>query len=422
MRITTGPKRYLGICCSVGCHCAVMLDASVQAAAVIVPTAPSGFTMLPGAPDGVSGSSAGSGAGVGGKILDGFSVVTSLSGTYDSNVSRSPGLPLAPVQDDFILTLGGRVDYLSKSSGFTFGGGYRGNYNEYFSQSAFSGYNQGGGVVANYEGGKFSATFTGGVAVERGSNQNYSSAFVKQTSYTSALTGRYRISPKTSLQGDIGENYSTVSGGNFSNTQSFNLGAAALWKYSPLTELGLGLRYTYVSGSAQTGRTSIGPTLTVNYKLSSKVALNSRVGMDFASYQNGGTADPTVSAAVGLNYEASKLWGMNFSLFRDTQADPSQAGAFNEVTSLRLGYRRKVQRATLNLGTGYTLNRSQLPANVSGGGGVDRSFFNVDSALGMAVLSNTCYASVFFRYGDQSGSATESWNSFQVGFGISRGF
>ena len=420
MRIRTGTKRYLEIfCCG---HCAVLLQASVHAAAVIVPTAPSGFTMNPGAPDGIAGSTVGSVGGLGEKILDGFSLVTSLSGTYDSNVSKSPGLPLAPIQDDFILTLGGRVDYLSKSSDFTFGGGYRGSYNEYFSQSVFSGYNQGGGVVANYEGGRFSATFTGGISIEKGSNQNYSSAFVKQTSYTAGLNARYRISPKTSLQGDIGENYSTASGGNFNDTQSFNLGVSALWKYSPLTELGPGLRYTYVSGSSQTGRTSIGPTVTVNYKLSSKVSLNSRVGMDFASYQDGGMADPTVSGAIGLNYEASKLWGMNFSLFRDTQADPSQAGAFNEVTSLRLGYRRKVQRATLNLGAGYTLNRTELPANVPGGAGVDRSFLTVDGSLGMAVLSNTCFANVFFRYGDQSGNTTDSWDSFQVGFGISRGF
>ena len=422
MKNRAGPKRYLGICCSVGCHCAMMLHAPVQAAAVIVPTAPSGFSMLPGAPDGVSGSSAGSGAGLGGKILDGFSVVTSLSGTYDSNVSRSPGLPLAPILDDFILTLGGRVDYLSKSSGLTFGGGYRGSYNEYFSQSAFSGYNQGGGVVANYEGGKFSATFTGGVSLDRGSNQNYSSAFVTQTSYTTNLTARYRISPKTSLQGDMSQSYTTASGVAYSDTQNFAVGTSTLWKYSPLTEFGPGLRYTYISGSSQTGRTSIGPTLTVNYKLSSKVALNSRVGMDFASYQDGGTADPTFSAAIGLNYEASKLWGMNFSLYRDTQADPSLAGAFTEVTSLRVGYHRKVRRAILNLGVGYDANQSQRPANGSGGAANDRNFFTTDGSLGMAIFSNTCYGSLFFRYGDQSASATDTWNSFQAGFGISRGF
>jgi len=372
--------------------------------------------MLPGAPDTPPT------ADLGEKFLDGFTLATSLSGTYDSNVSRSPGPPAAPVQDDFILTLGGRVDYLSKSSGWTFGGGYRGSYNEYFSQAEFSGYNQGAGILANYDGGKVSASLTAGVSLDRGSNQNYASAFVTQTSYTTHLTARYRISPKTSLQGDMSQSYTTASGGDFSDTQNFAVGASALWKYSPLTEFGPGLRYTYISGSSQTGRTSIGPTLTVNYKLSSKVAVNSRVGMDFASYQDGGTADPTFSAAIGMNYEASKLWGMNLSLYRDTQADPSLAGAFSEVTSLRVGYHRKVRRAILNLGIGYDANRSQRPANGSGGAADDRNFLTTDGSLGMAVLSNTCYASVFFRYGDQSAGATDSWNSFQAGFGISRSF
>lgn len=421
MRIRAGSSQLLGIFCVAGCHGLVLSRASVQAAAVALPTAPSGFSMLPGAPAGASAGS-GSVAALGENILDGFTVTTTLAGTYDSNITQSPGPPLGPIEDDFILSLGGRVDYLSKSSDWTFGGGYRGSYNEYLSNSEFSGYNQGGGVVVNYEGGRFSASFTGGITLDQGSNRNYSSAFVKQTSYTAALNARYRLSPKTSLQGNIGETFTTASGGNFEDTESFDIGASALWKYSPLTELGPGLRYTYRSGSSQTGRTSIGPTLTVNYKLSSKVALNSRVGMDFASYQDGGSADPTFAASIGLNYEASKLWGMNLSLYRDTQADTSLAGAYTEVTSLRLGYHRKVRRATLNLGAGYDMNRSERPSVAGGGAGDDRDFFTVDGSLGMPIFKNTSYGSVYFRYGDQSSSSTDSWDAFQMGFSIGRRF
>lgn len=372
--------------------------------------------MQPGAPE------PGPTTGVGENFLEGFTLATSLSGTYDSNVSRSPGPPVAPIEDDFILSLGGRVDYLSKSPEWTFGGGYRGSYNEYLSQSQYSGYSQGAGVLANYEGGKVSASLTAGVSLDRGTNQNYASAFITQTSYTTGLTASYRLSRKTSLQGNLSQNSTTADDASFNDTQNFTVGASALWKYSPLTEFGPGLRYTYNTGSSQTGRTSIGPTVTVNYKLSTKVALNSRVGVDFASYQDGGTADPTVSAAIGLNYEASKLWGMNFSLFRDTQADVSLAGAFTEVTAVRVGYRRKVRRATLNLGVSYNSNVSQRPASESAIPIDDRNFLSIDGSLGMAVFSNTSYASVFFRYGDQSGSPTETWDSFQVGFGINRSF
>jgi hypothetical protein len=314
------------------------------------------------------------------------------------------------------------VDYLSKSSEWTFGGGYRGGYNEYLSQSKYSGYNQGAGVLANYEGGKVSASLTAGVSLDRGTNQNYASAFITQTNYTTNLTSSYQLSPKTSLQGNFSQSLTTADDVSYSDTQSIAVGASALWKYSPLTEFGPGLRYTFITGSSQTDRTSIGPTVTVNYKLSSKVALNSRVGVDFASYQDGGTADPTMSAAIGLNYEASKLWGMNCSLFRDTQADPSLAGAFTEVTAVRVGYHRKIRRAILNLGVGYNSNVSQRPSNESADPTDDRNFLNIDGSLGMAVLSNTSYASLFFRYGDQSGSPTETWESFQVGFGINRSF
>jgi hypothetical protein len=53
------------------------------------------------------------------------------------------------------------------------------------------------------------------------------------------------------LTGDIGQNYTTASGGNYHNTSSFNVGASALWKYSPLTEFGPGIRYTRAAGSSQ---------------------------------------------------------------------------------------------------------------------------------------------------------------------------
>lgn len=384
---------------------------SIQAAGVVLPTAPSGFSSLP-----VETSPT---QGFGEDLLAGLSISTSLSGTYDSNVTQSPGEPVAPITDDFILSLGGSVNYLSKASDWTFGGNYRGSYNEYFNQSDFNGYNQGAGLVANYDGGRFNAALTGGIDFDQGTNRNYSSAFVERTNYRLGLTARYRMSPKTSLQGNLGQNLSTTGDDDFDDTESFDAGVSALWKYSPLTELGPGIRYTYRSGSSQTGRTSIGPTVNLNYQLSTKVALNSRLGMDFASYDDGSSADPSFSASIGLNYQASKLWGLNFSLYNDTQADPSVPGAFTEVTSMRLGYRRKLRRATLNLGLGLDTNRSENPTS---GVGNDRDYLNIDASLGMPLFSNTSFGSIFLRYADQSSSATDSWDSFQMGLSINRRF
>ncbi len=358
-----------------------------------------------------------------GKRFKGFDFSTNLTGTYNSNVTQASDRPGDPVTGDFILGLGGTVSYLSSARVWTFGGNYSGSYDQYFDNGDFSGFNQSGGLVANYDGGKLSATFNTGLTFGRGGNRNYvSSSFVEQLDINSNLSVRYAYSAKTSVTADAGYSFTTASGGNFNDTSSSNLGFSALWKYSPLTEFGPGIRYTGNYGGGNNDRTTIGPTLTLNYKLSSKVSLNSKIGLDFADYSNGGSADATSSALIGLNYNASSLWGMNLSLYRDARADASVPGAFTEVTSLRLGYNRKIRRATFGLGLGYEVSTTENSSSVIGGGRPDRDYFTFDTSLGMAVFRNTTQASVFYRYSDQSAGAIESFDSSQVGFSLSRGF
>jgi hypothetical protein len=398
---------------------------TVQAAGVILPTEPNGFnTMQPGAPSGLAYSPPddSSGGGWVSDLLDGLSLSTMFSGNYNSNVAANQ-TTTGTAKDDYILGLGCNLNYLSHASTLTFGGNYRGNYNQYFNHKDYSGYSQGGGVVANYDGGKYTVSANAGFDIDKGSNSNYSSSFVQRTSIHSGLTARYLLSPKTSLLGTFGQSSSSASGGNYSDTSSYDLSASGLWKYSALTEFGPGLRYAYRTGSTQTGRTSIGPTINVNYKLAKKVALTSRLGMDFSRYDNGTSADPTFSASIGLNYQASKLWGMNMSYYRDTQADTSLAGGYTQISSLQLGCYRKVRRATLNLGLGYQTNSYDSPGNATGGARPDQNNFNINTSLSMPVFSNTCNASVFLSYRDQrGGSSVNSYDSIQTGFSISRSF
>ncbi|MEO8614617.1 MAG: hypothetical protein ABI600_05705, partial [Luteolibacter sp.] len=313
----------------------------------------------------------------------------------------------------------------SKASQLTFGGNYHGMYNQYFSQTDFSGFNQGAGVTANYEAGRLTLTGQAGIEFNHGANRNYGSALVDQTTYNAGLTARYRLSPKTSLTGNFSDSFSTTTG-DFNETQNVTLGASALWKYSALTEFGPGIRSTYSSQGDGNARTSIGPTLSMNYKLSTKVSMNSQVGMNFASYENGGTADPTVSASIALDYRASKLWGMSFSLYKDTQADSYTAGQYSDITSLRLGYHRKIRRATLSLGLNYDTNTYTVAsANGSAPPPVaapDRNYYSVDGSLGMVILSNTTYAGIFVRYNNQDNGARNSWDGFQSGISINRSF
>ena len=359
----------------------------------------------------------------GGKLLKGFNFSTNLTGTYNSNVTQATGRAGDPVDGDFIIGIGGTVSYLSTARLWTFGGNYSGSYDQYLENEDFSGFNQSAGLVANYNGAKLSASLNTGFSLGRGGNRNFAaSSFVEQISINNNLSARYAYSAKTSITADAGYSFTTASGGNFSDTNSFNLGLAALWKYSPLTEFGPGIRYTANSGGGNNDRTSLGPTLNLNYKLSTKVSLNSRVGLDFTSFSDGGSSDPTTSALIGLNYNASSLWGMNLSLYRDAQADASVANTFTEVTSLRIGYNRKIRRATFDLGVGYEVSTSENPSNVPGGSRPDRDYFTFDTSLGMAIFRNTTQASIFYRYSDQSGGAGDSFDSSQVGFSLSRGF
>jgi hypothetical protein len=400
-----------------------------HAAEAPVSGAPGGFAAdaLPGAPSGFTDSTAGAAAllgGMGGSLLDGLVVGTTFSSSYNSNLSGNQSLANeGAAKDDFILGLGGSLAYLTKATGLTFGGNYRGNYNQYFNHSDYSGYAQGGGLVASYEGGRFTLSANAGVDFDRGNNSNYSSSFVEQTSIRSGVTARYKLSSKTSLLGNYSQNFTSASANRYSDTTSYDLGLSAMWRYSALTEFGPGLRYTYRSGSSQTGRTSLGPTLNVNYKLSAKVALNSRVGMDFSSYDTGASADPAFSTSLGLNYQASTLWGMNLTLYRDTQADTSLVGGFTQLTSLQIGYHRKVRRAVWNLSAGYQTNSYESPGSALSGARSDQDHFTINTSLGMPVFADTCNASVFVGYQDQSsGSAGNSWDSVQAGFSLSRSF
>ena len=413
---------------------AALSQAPTQAAGVLLPGQPSGFgSGLPGQPSGFGSALPGqpsgyaatlpaenAGSNLGGFLLEGLNLSANFSSTYNSNLSPTENTATSTAKDDFILGLGGTLNYMSKASDFTFGGNYHGNYNQYFNHPDYSGYSQGGALVANYNGGRWTASGTLGLSIERGNNTNYASAFVEQLSVNTSLTASYRLSPKTSLQGTFSQNFTSATG-SYSNTSSMSFGVSALWRYSPLTEFGPGVRYTSESGSTQTGRTSIGPTFNVNYKLSQKVALNSQVGMNFSSYANGASANPTISASIGLNYQASRLWGMDLSLFRDTQADPMTAGAYTETTSLRVGYHHKILRAMWNLGANYQTNTSAIPGSSSGGNAGQNSM-SFDTSLSMLTFANTTSASVFLRFSDQGGGTTASWNSVQTGISLSRSF
>lgn len=392
---------------------------------VAATTVVSGFSEVPKDPESLMSDSEPGvpGGDTGDLLLDGFSFNAALSGIYDSNIDQDAAPQGKSEKDDFIVGLGGGVNYLSKSTGWTFGGNYKGNYDQYLSYTDYSAYDQSGGVVVNYEGGRVSGKFDGGISYDEGTNRDYDSSFVKMTTYSAGLSARYRISSKTTIEGNLRQKFTSTADDTYSNTEEFDVGASALWRYSPLTEFGPGLRYTYraADGSAAE-RTTIGPILNLNYKLTTKVDLISRAGVEFASYEDGEDSDPFFGTSVTLKYQASKLWNMRLSLDRDTEADPTEAGAFTEKTSLSLAYSRKLRRAILGLGVSYVVNDQGFSDSSSSPAEDDRDYFKISSSLGMMVFSSTTMASIFLQYSEESSDTTDSWDVIQTGFSLSRNF
>ncbi|MFZ9937571.1 MAG: hypothetical protein ACO3JG_11025 [Luteolibacter sp.] len=355
-------------------------------------------------------------------LLNGLSLSSLLNATYDSNPYRGYNSGGAGnEQSDFFVTLGGSVGYQSKASIWTYAANYNGSYNWYLNNSDLGGYQQNAGAQANYDGGRLNATLRAGIDFGSGANRYYASV-VDQISYNWGLNSRYALSSKTSLTGGVSQNFSSASGGSNADTSSTNFDLSALWHYSQLTKFGPGIRYTMRSGQSGGDRTSLGPTFTVNYQLSRKVSFNSRVGTDFVHYEEGGSADPSLFTSIGLNYRPSVLWSMNLSLQRDSQASLADAGRFEEITALRLGYQRRIRRLSWNLGASLESRSTENIDATRFADIPDRDYISFDTSLGMPVFSNSVQASLFLRYSKQDGRTNESWDSFQTGFGLSHRF
>ncbi len=432
------------------------------------------------------------GGGLRDSLVAGFEFTPSLSATYDSNVLKGQPQTGNQSKGDVFMGYGGEFSYLTKPSELTLKANYRGHYDEYLNRTEFSGYSQGGGLLGQYKGGHFSLAATAGIDQSRGGTQNYSSAntfggtssssfnqnynqsnfdrlnrsasivgsfdaahftasanfgydldhqsnnyagavstnAIETSSFHSGLSARYELSAKTSITGNFGQRSSTAAIGNYSDTTNYTVGTAALWKYSPFTEIGPGVQYSYNSNTSSTlkiGRSSIGPTLNLNYKLDVKVTMTSQVGLDFSRYDTGKSADPTLSGSLGLNYQASPLWGMNLALSRNVQADPIFVGAFTENDSLRLGINRTLKRVTWSLGTTYQANSSVVPAGIKGRPSGDT--LTVDTSMAMQLFGDKGTARIFVRYNDQSngvysgfGSTGKAWSSCQTGMSLSYRF
>ena len=339
-----------------------------------------------------------------------------LRAQYDSNVNLGSGNGLEEVDSDLVITPSLGASYLLRNSRFQLGLNSNVSYKYYQNRDDYNAANYSLGIFGGYRSKKLVASFTAGVSTGSGVNRLVG-GFAEQLSLSSGLLASYRFSPKTSLVASWNQSQTYSQSGGFGDTSSVNYGLSGLWQATPLLSVGPGIRYAVRTAADDEELTSIGPTLRLNYDLSTKVKLRSTVGYSRSDLPSAGSKSSS-NWSVGLSYNASALWGLDFTMVKDTQAALSAGSGFDESTSYRINYRRKIRRAQLSLGMSYN-DRSPFDDFSDFGVARDSEYLSVTAGLSMPVFKNQAALSLDFSISDQSNSTSDSsWDSWQAGVGL----
>jgi hypothetical protein len=110
---------------------------------------------------------------------------------------------------------------------------------------------------------------------------------------------------------------------------------------------------------------------------------------------------------------------MNLSIYKGTTANGAIGGGFQDTTSFRLGYSRKVRRAQWAMGLGY--ETSETIGGLAGGVGSERDYLNFDTSLGMRIIKQRVNAAIFYSYRTQS-ATFQDFDGHRFGLSLSSTF
>ena len=346
-----------------------------------------------------------------------------LLSQYDSNVTLGGGLQgQRDGQSDFLIQPSLKSSFQLGSGSGEWRFGLKGevsrmNFEEF---DRFNTTNYSFGLNGGYESSRAKLLFNTAYA-SRGGVNRFVGSFFEQTGVSSRVTGEYTISPKSSFEISFRQSSVDTETSGFADTSTTTFRVAALWQATPLIRLGPGFRYGIRTGEVgaqfqDAELTVAGPVLRLDYKLSTKVNLISNVGLGFADSPSGD--DELLNWRVGLNYRASSLWGLNLRMVGDTQATLNTGGGFDQVSSYRFGYTRKIRSARLGLGVSYEDREIQGSSGVALGLR-DSSYFNYTASLGLPVLGDEVDLSLNLAWRDfDSADSLQSWDGFQAGLSL----
>jgi len=245
-----------------------------------------------------------------------------LSTLYDSNVTQASGVPGNLVESDFLLQPELKLAYLVGGGSFQLGATADFEYRKFSERDDFSTFNYFLKAYGGYRSEKAVASFSSSYRVDGGVNRQ-TGLFLEQNIFSNRLQARYLFSGKTSLFSALAHSLNNVTTMNFADTESLSLELSALWQASPLISFGPGVSYGTRSGGTPSGLndaelTLLGPSLRMNYQLTEKVKLRSKVGLNFA--QSSLAQDEQLfNWALAFNYRASSFWGVDLAMIGDSQ-------------------------------------------------------------------------------------------------------
>jgi hypothetical protein len=337
-----------------------------------------------------------------------------LSTLYDSNVRQGNDTAARPNESDFSLTPNLNLNYLRKSSLWQFGSQARLSYQYFLENDDFNQPNYSLGLFGGYQSTRLVASFSSDLSSSSGFNR-FTGSFIEQLSYSTGILASYRLSGKTSFLASWNQQNIESETTGFEDTSSTTLGLSALWRVTPLINIGPGMRYGLRSGGNANGDfTVLGPTFRFDYQLATRVKLRSSVGVDFSESPDNDD-ERLMNWSLSLDYERSSLWGLGLSMIQDTQATFITGGGFDQTSSYRLNYRRKIRNAHLRLDLSYEVRDPQgAPQMVSGIR--DFNFLSYGASLSFPVFGDHANFATNVTWRDQSAEDDGfSWEGFQWG-------
>jgi len=356
-----------------------------------------------------------------------LSFTVRFNALYDSNVRQGSGRNGRPIESDLQITPGLGASYLRRKDLWQLGANANLNQAYFLESDNLDRTNYSAGLFGGYQSTKLVASFTSNLSSAGGVNR-ISGTFLEQFSYSTGLMASYRLSGKTSFLLAWNQQNTTSETDGFGDTSSSTASLSAIWRATPLINVGPGFRYGVRTGRSDEELIVLGPTLRFDYQLSTRVKLRSSIGLDYRESPFGEDTRG-LNYSLSLGYKRSSLWGLDLSMIQDTEASFLSGGGFDETSSFRLAYWRQIRRAKLQLSLSLqdrdardlgTINAGLRDPTMTNAGIGDSSFLNYGASVSMPVLRDQASLSLNVSWRDISAENEDfSSDGFQAGLGLS---